>query len=169
MNLQSAVLDDLESGIEMMAPQNPIDLSAASAAASMTAASSSQSSHIEAQSRPESVNTEPQVLTQEELDKKPWKYIGYIGYSEFLASDNDFLIFRRFATASTRIALRLQDRVSELEEKLADCDLKYSQRNAEDVHNGSFRQDQKDRERVFVELHESLITYSKYQLILTPD
>ena len=34
---------------------------------------------------------------KEEIDVKPWKYIGYRGYVDFIASENDFYIMRRFA------------------------------------------------------------------------
>lgn len=30
---------------------------------------------------------ESQILTQKEVDAKPWKFIGYPGYSSFLASE----------------------------------------------------------------------------------
>jgi hypothetical protein len=48
-----------------------------------------------------------QFPTQEEVDKKPWKYIGYKGYSEFISSDSDFLLFWGFGAASVRVALSL--------------------------------------------------------------
>jgi hypothetical protein len=100
-------------------------------------------------------------LSQKELDEKPWKYIGYKGYSSFLSSENDFLIFRRFGTASAHIALGLQDRVTVLENQLEALDKKYSLREAEDVHNGSFRQEEEDRAKVFEHLRKSLMEYSQ--------
>lgn len=107
-------------------------------------------------------SVETQNLTQKELDEKPWKYVGYQGYSRFLASEDDFLIFRRFSTVSARIALRLQDRVAVLEEELAECDRKFDRRDAEDVHNGSFRQEQEERDRIVDDLHRRLIEYSQF-------
>jgi hypothetical protein len=101
-------------------------------------------------------------LTQEELDDKPWKYIGYRGYSEFLSSENDWLIFRRFGVESARVALGLQNRASGFAHQLSKLDKKYSRREAEDVHNGSFRGDQKDRKKVFDALHQSLLDYSEF-------
>ena len=103
-----------------------------------------------------------QVLTQKEVDEKPWKYIGYKGYSEFISSESDFLIFRRFAAASARIALSLQNEVSVLEQELENLDRKYSKREAEDVHNGSFREEQRDRGVVLRELHDGLVKYSEF-------
>ncbi|KIN05273.1 hypothetical protein OIDMADRAFT_78820, partial [Oidiodendron maius Zn] len=98
--------------------------------------------------------------TQEELDDKPWKYLGYRGYSEFLASENDWLIFRRFGVESARVALGLQNRVSSFSHQLSSLDKKYSRRDAQDVHNGSFRGDQDDRKKVFDALHQSILEYS---------
>jgi len=40
-------------------------------------------------------NIKTEQLGRRELDEKPWKYVGYRGYTEFLVSDNDFLVFRR--------------------------------------------------------------------------
>jgi hypothetical protein len=105
---------------------------------------------------------ESQVLTQKELDEKPWKYIGYKGYSSFLASENDFLVFRRFSTASARIALRLQDRVAVLEENLSTCDRELGMKEAEDVHNGSFRQEKDERERILEKMQNGLLECSKF-------
>lgn len=112
-------------------------------------------------------------LSQMELDEKPWKYIGYRGYTEFLASENDFLIFRRFTSASTRVALMLQHQMSVLEEELNQLDITYSRRNAVDVNNGSFRDDEDDRLQVIENLRVKLLEYStclssqtkSYQLI----
>jgi hypothetical protein len=98
---------------------------------------------------------EGQHLSQRELDEKPWKYIGYKGYSSFLSSENDFLIFRRFGSASTRIALRLQDKVTVLEDQLEALDQKYSSKEAHDVHNGSFRQEEEDRAKLLDDLSAS--------------
>ena len=104
-------------------------------------------------------------LTQEEFDDKPWKHIGYRGYSEFLASENDWLIFRHFGVESARVALGLQNRVTCFADQLSKLDKKYSRREAEDVHNGSFRGDQEDRKKVFDALHQSLLEYSEFPAI----
>jgi hypothetical protein len=114
--------------------------------------SSNESTHTPSSSCPTRPSVESQVLTQKELDEKPWKYIGYKGYSSFLASENDFLVFRRFGSISTRIALRLQDKVRVLEEELSLCDRELSKKEAEDVHNGSFRQEQDARERILEDM-----------------
>ena len=72
---------------------------------------------------------------------KPWKTIGYRGFSAFLASDTDFLIFRRFGTLNARILLFLQDEITSLEEELERLELFHASPEAADVHNGSFRQE----------------------------
>jgi len=99
--------------------------------------------------------------TQEEIQRKPWKFIGYNGYSKFIASDNDFLILRRFGTLSTRVALALQDEIVELEERVKECDAAYSRRDAEDVNNGTFRDDLPDRKQLLQVIGKRIISYSK--------
>jgi hypothetical protein len=81
------------------------------------------------------------ALTQEEIEAKEWKYTGYQHYSKFLASDNDFLVFRRFAGLNVRVALAIQDEIAILEHKLATLDQESSEKMGPDIHNGSFRAD----------------------------
>jgi hypothetical protein len=106
-------------------------------------------------------NSVPEVpLTKEEIEKKPWKYIGYKGYSNFIASENDFYILRRFASLNARVALTLQDQISVLEEQLDDLDKHCSRRDAEDLHNGSFRDDREERTALVEMIYEKLTKYS---------
>jgi hypothetical protein len=107
-------------------------------------------------------SSESQVFTKQELDEKPWKYIGYQGYTKFLASETDFLVFLRFGGISARTLLRLQDRVVVLQEKLEKLDRQLKRRETEDIHNGSFRQDNEDREKVLNEIQIALSEYSKF-------
>ena len=104
---------------------------------------------------------EPTPLTEEEIEAKPWKYIGYKGYADFISSENDFYIVRRFGSLNTRIALALQDQVSVLEEQLNELDKEYSRRDAQDLHNGSFRDDREDRTTLVEVICEKLMKYSK--------
>jgi len=92
--------------------------------------------------------------TNVEIAKKPWKYIGYKGYSDFVASDNDFFIFRRFTSLNSRVALLLQDQLSLLEEQLEELDRQYSRKEAGDINNGSFRFDNEDRMKVVEKICE---------------
>ncbi|KAJ4142269.1 hypothetical protein NW754_009719 [Fusarium falciforme] len=65
--------------------------------------------------------------SEEEIHLKPWKFIGYKGYAEFISSDDDWFILRRFGALNVRVALALQDEVSVLEEELKKLDATYSQ------------------------------------------
>lgn len=109
----------------------------------------------------EEVENDQQHLTRSEIDEKPWKYIGYQGYTDFIASENDFFILRRFASVSARIALSLQDQVVVLEKELNDFDWKYSRKEEEDVNNGTFREEEEERTEVLEALRLKLLQYSK--------
>lgn len=100
-------------------------------------------------------------LTTKEIELKPWKYIGYRGYSEFISSENDFYILRGFKALNSRIALAQQDQIVVLEERLKELDAEYSRRDAEDRHNGSFRGDRRDRTELVDLIAEKLSIYSK--------
>jgi hypothetical protein len=114
-------------------------------------------------------NSVPEVpLTKEEIEKKPWKYIGYRGYADFIASENDFYILRRFASLNVRVALSLQDQISVLEEQLDELDKHYSRRDAEDLHNGSFRDDREERTALVEMIYEKLTKYSTSVPFLAP-
>jgi mannose-6-phosphate isomerase class I len=101
------------------------------------------------------------ALTEEEIEEKPWKYIGYRGYSEFISSENDFYILRGFRSLNTRIALAQQDQIAVLEQRLMELDTEYSRRDAEDLHNGSFRNDRDDRTELVDLIIEKLSLYSR--------
>ncbi|KAI0882570.1 uncharacterized protein GGS22DRAFT_169768 [Annulohypoxylon maeteangense] len=100
--------------------------------------------------------------SKDEIALKPWKYIGYRGYAQFISSDSDLLIFRPFQELSTRIALRLQDKVSALETKLAKLDELHSQRESIDVNNGTFRDETDDRDAVLDDINIALDRYHKF-------
>ena len=93
---------------------------------------------------------------------KHWKEIGYRGYSAFLASDNDFMIFRRFGTLNARLLLYLQDQIAVLEGELEDLEATHADPAAADVNNGSFRQDPiPDRKVLLDEILGKVKEYSK--------
>jgi hypothetical protein len=102
-----------------------------------------------------------EIPLSEEVQRHPWKYVGYRRYTEFIASDNDLLIFRRFGSLNARVALRLQDKVSELEQRLAELDREYSKRSAEPINNGTFRDDIEERAVLLDEITCHLGRYSK--------
>ncbi|KAF1959968.1 hypothetical protein CC80DRAFT_406147 [Byssothecium circinans] len=102
-----------------------------------------------------------QIFNQDEIEK-PWKYIGYRGFSAFLSLDEDFLIFGRFGTLNTRVLLHLQDQMSILETELNEIDRKHSQKNAVDIHNESFRQERDPRRtELLFAIHTLLKQYNK--------
>ncbi|KAI1750238.1 hypothetical protein F4782DRAFT_509773 [Xylaria castorea] len=98
----------------------------------------------------------------EEIQKQPWKYVGYKRYTEFISSDGDLLIFRRFGTLNARICLLLQDKVSLLEQKLMNLDKEFSRREADPINNGSLRDDIEERETLLKEIAYHLDKYNKF-------
>jgi hypothetical protein len=72
---------------------------------------------------------------------KYWKEVGYRGFSTLLASDNDFLIFRRFGALNARLLLYLQDEIAVLEDELRRLEKEHADPAAKDIHNGSFRRE----------------------------
>jgi hypothetical protein len=93
---------------------------------------------------------------------KPWKEIGYRGFSAFLASDNDFLVFRRFGAINARLLLYLQDEIVVLEEELEELEAECMAKNADDIHNGSFRQEAlPERTEILEALNVKVRQYSK--------
>ncbi|KAF5533630.1 phytase [Fusarium mexicanum] len=55
-------------------------------------------------------------------EDRPWRYIGYRGYSKFISSDSDFLLLRRFRALNVRVGLALQHQLVELERDLEELD-----------------------------------------------
>ncbi|KAF5026803.1 hypothetical protein F66182_1087 [Fusarium sp. NRRL 66182] len=101
----------------------------------------------------------------EDILRKPWKFVGYKRYAEFIASDHDFRIFRRFDVLNARIALFLQDEISALEEDLAELDRACSRVGAPDVNNGTFRDDQVENRISLLEtISDKLYHYNKFML-----
>ena len=96
--------------------------------------------------------------------RNPRKYIGYPIFSEWTATDPDFFILRRFGAVSVRVALALQDKVSELEERLKGLDDFYSSSDSpEKTDNGSYRKDFGNRKKLIEEeLPAKLKDYCTY-------
>jgi hypothetical protein len=57
--------------------------------------------------------------------------------------------------------LSLQDNLSELEERLEALDILYSRKGAEDVNNGTFRDELPDRASLIADIHRKLAEYSR--------
>lgn len=97
-----------------------------------------------------------------ELNRKPWKYVGYRGFCEFVTSDNDFFVLRRFSELTARVLLALQDELSELESQLSILESQLSSISAPDVHNGSFREETSEtRLNLIHEIDKKLRSYSQ--------
>lgn len=100
--------------------------------------------------------------SQEDIDQKAWKYAGYRSFCEFVSSDEDFFVLRRFGALSARVLLELQDQLARLEERLETTEQQLRQNDVPDVHNGSFRQEtQAQRKEIISEAQHVLREYSK--------
>jgi len=95
------------------------------------------------------------------------KYLGYHAFSRYIASDDDFLVLRRFDTLHCRILLKLQDELAQLEEELDLLDAHFSEKGTKDVDNGSLRRDQQTRKDVLVLIAAKLEQYGMCQTIPT--
>ena len=112
---------------------------------------------LELQDRP--IPWEP---SQADFEGKAWKYAGYRSFCQFVSSDEDFFVLRRFGTLSARVLLNLQDQLARLEEELEAIEQQLRQRDSPDVHNGSFRGDpQEERKKKITEAQHVLREYSK--------
>ncbi|KAK1671996.1 hypothetical protein BDP55DRAFT_274936 [Colletotrichum godetiae] len=102
------------------------------------------------------------IPTTGDVDKKPWKYIGYKGYTKFIASEDDFFLLRRFDSLNVRVGLALQDEISELEQELEEMDNALSKISALDFNNGTIRQDVEERTDLIVALSKKLVKYNEF-------
>ncbi|KAK8131107.1 hypothetical protein PG984_007545 [Apiospora sp. TS-2023a] len=66
------------------------------------------------------------MVSEDEVNYKPWKYTGYKDLASYMASDQDFFAVRRFDRLHTRAILTLQARLEEFEEKLDGMDHEYA-------------------------------------------
>ncbi|KAF2095960.1 hypothetical protein NA57DRAFT_59023 [Rhizodiscina lignyota] len=82
--------------------------------------------------------TDPEKQTQE-IDERAWKHIGYPGFCEFSAIDDDFLLLRRFGALNIRVLLDLQFQITQLEVQL--CDLDQGCRDDTDLESAASRMD----------------------------
>jgi hypothetical protein len=105
------------------------------------------------------------AVTKEHVNAKPWRYLGYRGFSTFIASDDDFFILRRFGTLHARVLLALQDQLTVLESNLSAIDEEAS-RDEDDYHNGTFREDRfQERVVIVAEIQKKLGQYSKCHVL----
>lgn len=101
------------------------------------------------------------------IQEKPWKHEGYQAYCKLLASESDLFIARRFKSLNVRVALRMQDEVSRLEEQL--LHVEKESREHKDVDNGTFRQDMvAERSQLLDQISTSLYRYSECRSLERP-
>ncbi|KAF2874720.1 hypothetical protein BDV95DRAFT_626391 [Massariosphaeria phaeospora] len=95
-----------------------------------------------------------------------WKYEGYQAFSRWMASEDDFFVFRRFEALNAGVILWMQDRITQVEKRLeeihqrvADAPPEHKQKNC------SFRWDAqylRDRHELMRELSGLLHHYNQY-------
>ena len=78
-----------------------------------------------------------------------------------MASDDDFVILRRFDLLHMRMLLTLQDHLAVLEADLRAMDQRLSSRAAPDIHNGSIRHDQPERVAILNRIQSKMTEYGK--------
>ena len=107
--------------------------------------------------------------SQADVDAKAWKYLGYQSFSAFVASDNEFFVLRKFGALSARVLLALQDELSRLEEQLEALEMRVREKDAPDIHNGSFRQETQENRKALVGQAQRLLReYSQSRSFLPP-
>lgn len=100
------------------------------------------------------------------MQEKAHRYMGYPAFSSLLSSDNDSFVVRKFGTLHVRTILMLQDKIAELEDRLAVIDRDVQERQGDEYlcHNGSFRGDQQwhdERYEMMLNLARLLEQYGK--------
>lgn len=91
-----------------------------------------------------------------------WKYVGYPGFSRFMASSNDCFALRKFTGLNVRVLLKLQNNVVELERRLDEMDDFTKNLPPDEGGCASFRLDaDSPREELLEEIDVALAKYSK--------
>lgn len=96
------------------------------------------------------------------------RYIGYKGFADYVSSDPDCFVVRRFDKLFARGILYKQDHLSELEKKLEDVDTKYTTiaPGETEVNNGTVRDDMSDRKELVHTIFQAQMDYCSYCLFL---
>lgn len=98
----------------------------------------------------------------------PYKAQGYQEFSKWMASENDFFVFRRFESLNANTMLWMQYRISELERRLEEIHQEIKDSKISDnLKNSSFKWDGKwrpERTRIMGELSGILLQYSECSL-----
>lgn len=105
------------------------------------------------------------TITSQEKRDSAWRYEGYQAFTKWMASDDDFFVFRRFESLNAQVLLWMQDRIVRMENKLQDIHklVEGSDRSLK-LTNGSFRTDEtnlREREEIMRELSATMHHYSE--------
>ncbi|KAK3069334.1 hypothetical protein LTR53_012397 [Teratosphaeriaceae sp. CCFEE 6253] len=100
--------------------------------------------------------------SQEERDRAAaWKYVGYPGFSRFMASSNDCLALRKFSSLNVRVLLKLQNDIVDLERRLDEMDHFTKKLPGREGGCGSFRLDTgSPREAILKKIAAALEDYN---------
>ncbi|KAK6854128.1 hypothetical protein PG995_009221 [Apiospora arundinis] len=114
---------------------------------------------METQREPGNRDIELNEICQDDLDRKPWKYVGYKEFARYSSSADEFFVLRRYDRLHCRVLLTMQQRIAVLEEKLDALDERLS-RTTEDIDNGTVRTDQSERRALVEESSKELKAYA---------
>lgn len=87
---------------------------------------------------------------------------GYREYSSLLATDSDFLVFKRFGASNARVLLALQDDVMRKERTLADIEMAARQSEGPEKESIHIARLNNEEDNPIGELYRSLDRYNKF-------
>ncbi|KAF2132947.1 hypothetical protein P153DRAFT_309790, partial [Dothidotthia symphoricarpi CBS 119687] len=113
------------------------------------------------------LNTTSSVMVDEKAKRdQAWKFEGYKAFSKWMASEDDFFVFRRFESLNAGTILWMQDHISQLESRLHQIHKDIEESKPEQsLKNCSFRWDAKymqERNMIMSELSRQLLHYNQY-------
>ncbi|KAK8085703.1 hypothetical protein PG997_006974 [Apiospora hydei] len=112
---------------------------------------------------PGETDIESNKIRQDDLDRKPRKYIGYQEFARYSSLADEYFVLRRYDRLHCRVLITLQQRIAVLEERLDELDEKHS-RQTPDVNNGTVRNDQPERQLLVEEIAKELKIYTEMLL-----
>lgn len=101
----------------------------------------------------------------ERIKRLPSKYYGYPMFTQWMASDKEGIILRRFDQLHARVLLRMQDNIVRQEERLSILDRgRMNPADPTRYNNGSFREDEfptgsRERLDILDDVEERLLRY----------